>query len=254
MQRAQELARSKAAERVLHGKKGKKDETQKTTTTTQKKGKEVKKHVGKSVKKHAGNARQSKKSEKAADMEPEDLTTVSRMEAEAASDETVSCGGHRAANYAACGDHAGWCNGDCTWKRDQCVSRWLALSPENPFGCLIENGTMSGRCRARTASVHFNFGRPSNARNPIWYYNEVYPIQGSTDTYYATNTFGYGYAGIQMHEKGARGSFVICSIWDQPAGPARMETCGEGVRCTGFGGEGTGAKSMWPFERKQLLS
>merc|ERR1719356_1332373 len=81
---------------------------------------------------------------------------------------------------------------------------------------------------------------------------EVVGRAASSATYYATNTHGYGYAGIQMSNKHAKfGDRVICSTWDQGSGEdqrAKMEECGEGVSCVGFGGEGTGAKALWYWQ------
>lgn len=185
------------------------------------------------------------------DMNPDDMKTLERMETRASQ---VVCGNHHAATCAECpqGHGASWCNGECEWKSNQCVKKpgLPPLSDDNPFGCPTQNGEMGGQCRARTASVHFNFIRPSIARNPMWYYNEVYPSDSSTHTYYATNTHGYGYAGIQMLGKGEHGAKVICSTWDQQGGKAELETCGKDVQCVGFGGEGTGVKTFWPFQWK----
>ena len=33
----------------------------------------------------------------------------------------MSCGGHSAENCGKCGNNAGMCNGDCTWKNKRCV-------------------------------------------------------------------------------------------------------------------------------------
>ena len=33
----------------------------------------------------------------------------------------VSCGGHSAENCGKCGNNAGMCNGDCTWKNKRCI-------------------------------------------------------------------------------------------------------------------------------------
>ncbi|CAK0792466.1 unnamed protein product [Prorocentrum cordatum] len=116
------------------------------------------------------------------DFEPDDAELVNSEEARA--ETIVWCGGHHAETCAACGDHSGWCNGDCEWKNNMCIDlpEPPDLSPENPFGCPIENGIMGGGCRARTASIHFNFFRPKHAREPMWYYNEVYPTESSTTT------------------------------------------------------------------------
>lgn len=172
------------------------------------------------------------------------LTNISTLET-GSSD--VSCGGHRAASCKDCpqGNGAGWCNGDCFWKEGKC-SKPGRLTPENPYGCFPD-----GRCQARTCSIHFNYQRPSGAREPSWFYNEVKPTSTSSSSFFAAATTSYGYAGLQTIWKDttrAKDRAVICSIWDQSTGNAKMEKCGSGVYCTGFGGEGTGAKAMWYFD------
>lgn len=165
----------------------------------------------------------------------------------------VVCGGHTAATCAECprGHGAGWCNGVCKWENGGCVSGFPSASASNPFGC----PTGEGKCQKRTLSIHLSYMRPSAARSPSWYYNEIRVQDASTATYLATNTHGYGYAGIQMAYKNPQGSAhpefgdrVICSTWDQSTGNAKMTECGAGVECVGFGGEGTGAKALWYFK------
>merc|ERR1712039_55495 len=121
----------------------------------------------------------------------------------------------------------------------------MGISDAFPFGCDPE----SGNCTTKTGSVHMNFMRPNAVWDPMWYYNEVMPTESSSTTYFASNSHEYGYAGIQMVSKDSEdGDLAICSIWDQDTGNARTEVCGEGVRCTGFGNEGTGAKALWDFK------
>ena len=47
---------------------------------------------------------------------------------------TVSCGNHEAATCSECpqGNGAAWCNGDCKWQDDECVSpgEYIALDLE----------------------------------------------------------------------------------------------------------------------------
>lgn len=198
-----------------------------------------------------------------ADWEVEDQDTVTRMESWADSDTTttvtqatistmeidssdVICGSHRAATCAECpqGHGESWCNGECFWEDNTCKS--ASITPDNPYGC-----RPNGQCQARTSSIHFNYQRPSGARTPSWFYNEVKPTSTSSATYFATATTGYGYAGIQTIWKDATRTndrAVLCSTWDQTWGTAKMEKCGSGVKCKGFGGEGTGAKAMWYFD------
>jgi hypothetical protein len=101
------------------------------------------------------------------------------------------------------------------------------------------------------ASVHMHFERPSSAQQPTWYYNQVVPTSSTSATYFATNTHGYGYAGIQQGDKdNTKGHQAICSIWDQSSGKAVTEKCGSGVTCKDFGGEGTGRQAIWKFQWK----
>jgi len=119
-------------------------------------------------------------------------------------------------------------------------------TPSNPFACYD-----TGRCRARTASIHFNYKRPPGASTPSWYYNQLTPKETSEATFFAMSTTGYGYAGIQTVFKDDRKDkdrLVLCSIWDQSTGLAKMEKCGDDVVCEGFGGEGTGGKAKWYFD------
>eukprot|EP00928_Gymnodinium_smaydae_P069286 TRINITY_DN5271_c0_g1_i1.p1 TRINITY_DN5271_c0_g1~~TRINITY_DN5271_c0_g1_i1.p1 ORF type:complete len:408 (-),score=32.04 TRINITY_DN5271_c0_g1_i1:163-1386(-) len=107
-----------------------------------------------------------------------------------------------------------------------------------------------GTCRTRTASIHFHYYAPQNAQ---WYYNQLTPTHTSADTYFAMVTHKYGYAGIQTASRRfGSGTYhqVICSTWDQPGGKARTTKCGGGVKCDGFGGEGTGARAIWQFKWK----
>eukprot|EP00928_Gymnodinium_smaydae_P011596 TRINITY_DN14262_c0_g1_i1.p1 TRINITY_DN14262_c0_g1~~TRINITY_DN14262_c0_g1_i1.p1 ORF type:complete len:470 (+),score=65.61 TRINITY_DN14262_c0_g1_i1:188-1597(+) len=180
----------------------------------------------------------------------------------------VSCGGHTAPSCAECGGK-GMCNGNCTWKSrfwffGSCVPRSGGSStPVNPGnGAAPVNPGSGGRrgmdlgcgwfsCRTRTASIHFNYAAPMNAH---WYYNQVVPTQTSIDTFFAITTHKYGYAGIQTAGRpfSWMGTYhqAICSTWDNGGGNAKVEKCGSGVQCTGFGGEGTGARSLWRFNWK----
>ncbi|CAK0860412.1 unnamed protein product [Prorocentrum cordatum] len=42
----------------------------------------------------------------------------------------VSCGGHRAASCALCGDSMSWCNGQCSWLEGRCQALHPSLPPE----------------------------------------------------------------------------------------------------------------------------
>lgn len=66
----------------------------------------------------------------------------------------------------------------------------------------------------------------------------------------------FGYAGFQQSSENPFQGRVVFSIWDQggcdqdvnsncPADQLAQTTqCGTGIQCTGFGGEGTGRKSI----------
>ena len=66
----------------------------------------------------------------------------------------------------------------------------------------------------------------------------------------------FGYAGFQQSSENPFQGRVLFSIWDQggcdqdvnsncPADQLAQTTqCGTGIQCTGFGGEGTGRKSI----------
>jgi len=158
----------------------------------------------------------------------------------------VVCGGHSADSCANCpqGHGAAWCNGDCSWQNNQCQAL-PSITQNNPYGCY------EGQCKARTCSIHFNYMRPAGARTPSWYFNQFKPTSTSDATFFAMSTTGYGYAGIQTVSKDPsvdKDRLVLCSIWDQSNGRAKMEKCGAGVVCMGFGGEGTGAKAKWYFD------
>jgi len=181
----------------------------------------------------------------------DDGGTIHRLEDQA--EDEVVCGNHKAATCAACpqGNGASWCNADCIWRDGGCHSRFPPLNPpEAPYGCEHnDDDSHAEQCRARTGSTHLNFLRPSGAQTPMWYYNEIEPTSSSGATYYASNTHGYGYAGIQMKRKDDQfGDTAICSIWDQDSGGASIDKCGENAECSGFGGEGTGAKAKLRFE------
>mmetsp|Transcript_52012 Transcript_52012/g.123845 ORF Transcript_52012/g.123845 Transcript_52012/m.123845 type:complete len:411 (-) Transcript_52012:67-1299(-) len=179
----------------------------------------------------------------------DDGDTVEKLESKA--EDEVVCGGHKAPTCGECtqGNGASWCNGDCVWKDEVCQSRFPDIGPDHPFGCINEDESQAEECRARTGSTHLNFMRPEGAREPAWYYTEIRPTSASAATYFASNTHGYGYAGIQMKTKDpTHGHVALCSIWDQESGGAVIEKCGENADCTGFGGEGTGAKAKLHFE------
>lgn len=191
----------------------------------------------------------------------------------------VSCGGHYASNCANCpqGNGAAWCNGDCTWKNNQCVKK-----PKKECG----NGKSADKCAqcpsgscasadctwhpntslcrdsfsndVRTASVHLVYSPPVS--DAAWWFQRVKPTASADATYFSSNGHRFGYGGIQQ-VYGNTGK-VIFSLWDQGGcdqdinpncdkdNIAKTIACGEGVTCTDFGGEGTGRKSYIDITNK----
>jgi len=95
-----------------------------------------------------------------------------------------------------------------------------------------------------------------------WFYGEVNVEKSVPGSYFCVIGFSCGYCGIQELKDGSK--VAIFSIWD-PGDPfdfgARADSvdekirtknlyAGEGVKIERFGGEGTGGKSMMPFEWK----
>lgn len=93
-----------------------------------------------------------------------------------------------------------------------------------------------------------------------WVYGEVTPEKSARGTYFAAICFSCGYCGIQELYDGSK--VALFSIWDpgdQFDFKAKADSvdekirtkntyAGEGVRISRFGGEGTGGKSMMPFD------
>mmetsp|Transcript_26429 Transcript_26429/g.30436 ORF Transcript_26429/g.30436 Transcript_26429/m.30436 type:complete len:264 (-) Transcript_26429:352-1143(-) len=193
---------------------------------------------------------------------------------------TVSCGGHSAATCAECpmGNGAAWCNGDCAWDFaiGQCTGQSVqrgngstankcAECPSETTGCSSTDCSWhphTNLCRdafsdeIRTASVHLNYDKPSVTvlAEPAWWFQRVIPTASADATYFATNGHRFGYGGIQ--QVNANIGRVLFSLWDQGGCDQDVDpncneenlattiACGTGVTCTGFGGEGTGRKSM----------
>ena len=93
-----------------------------------------------------------------------------------------------------------------------------------------------------------------------WVYGEVTPEKSVPGSYFMAVGFTCGYSGIQELSDGKK--VAIFSVWD-PGDPfdfaAKADSvdekirtkntyAGEGVSISRFGGEGTGGKSMMPFE------
>ena len=95
-----------------------------------------------------------------------------------------------------------------------------------------------------------------------WMYGEATVEKSTPGSYYAVIGFSCGYCGIQELKDGRK--IAIFSVWD-PGDPfdfgakadgvdERIRTknlyAGAGVEISRFGGEGTGGKSMMPFDWK----
>ncbi len=103
-------------------------------------------------------------------------------------------------------------------------------------------------------SVHLAYPAPAGSA----FYNEVTVEASVNGSYFMACGFHRGYFGIQQLGSGKK--VVIFSIWDPTKGDdakavpeekrVEMLGSGEGVRVSRFGGEGTGAKSMWDYDWK----
>ena len=122
--------------------------------------------------------------------------------------------------------------------------------------CATTAAAQQGFVAAR--SVHVL--RPAPAAQ--WMYGEVTVEKSTPGSYFAVIGFSCGYCGIQELKDGKK--VAIFSVWD-PGDPfdfgARADNvdekirtknlyAGEGVEVSRFGGEGTGGKSMMPFDWK----
>lgn len=118
--------------------------------------------------------------------------------------------------------------------------------------------------KRQCASVHLNYGPFMPMHTAA--YQEAVIEKSAPGTYFACNNFGNGYIGVQelahKDEQGNPVRVAIFSIWDAKdsgdnplAAPeeerAKLVQRGEGVWTTRFGGEGTGGKSMRPFNWKE---
>jgi hypothetical protein len=104
------------------------------------------------------------------------------------------------------------------------------------------------------ASTFLNYVTPSAVSKPAWWFNKLDILDASTASFYSTNGHRFGYAGFQVSETNPYQARVLFSIWDQggcdqdtnpncPASQvAKTVACGTGIKCTDFGGEGTGRK------------
>ena len=182
---------------------------------------------------------------------------------------------------------AGWCNGECSWDaaNNNCMTPSVLCSATGPAvetcdQCGRSETSCSGGdcvfnlatsfCRphltndVRTASVHLNYPDPSHlvAGAASWWINRIEVVDSASVSYFASNGHRFGYGGLQqVTAPDADGSFVgkvLFSLWDQgcdqdanpncdPNTLATVVSCGDGVTCEGFGGEGTGKKSWFYF-------
>lgn len=105
-----------------------------------------------------------------------------------------------------------------------------------------------------TAACSIHFGWPSPAAT--WFYNEATVQKSTRGSYFMICGWNTGYFGIQ--ELGNGRKVAIFSVWDPAKGDnpnnvpleQRVELLHQGkdVEVSRFGGEGTGGKSMTPFE------
>jgi len=118
----------------------------------------------------------------------------------------------------------------------------------------------------RHACTWLNYQSPLSYGHVVAFFNTITPKHSSESTFFATNTQGFGYMGLQQVEH--RGMFfegiAIFSIWDDNcnhvmdpdacplAQQVEIVECGDIARCSRFGGEGTGAKSTIGFHEWEL--
>ena len=132
------------------------------------------------------------------------------------------------------------------------VLRYLALVV---LACaMAAPGEQTGGPRA-ARSVHLWYKAPDS----VLFYNEVTVEESYPGSYFCVCGFAHGYFGIQELTSGGR-KVVIFSVWDpgRQNNPNAVEEDrrvkvlhgGEGVNISRFGNEGTGAKSMFPYQWK----
>jgi len=133
-------------------------------------------------------------------------------------------------------------------------------------GSSWHNRRLHHNVEARNAATHFSYTSPLQYGHPVAWYNNLVPRHSSESTFFATNTQGFGYMGLQQVEE--RGLFfqgtAIFSIWDNgcndimdpSACPLQQQAeiieCGELAVCSRFGNEGTGFRSMLRFDEWEL--
>ena len=103
-------------------------------------------------------------------------------------------------------------------------------------------------------SIHFHWPVPTST----WFYNEATVRKSTTGSYFMVCGWDTGYFGIQ--ELGDGRKVAIFSVWDPATGDnpnnvpleQRVELLhqGKNVEVSRFGGEGTGGRSLMPFNWK----
>jgi hypothetical protein len=105
-------------------------------------------------------------------------------------------------------------------------------------------------------SVHIRYHHPDPPATYLAYYNEIRVEETVKHTYFCTIGFDVGYFGIQDHDSG---HLAIFSVWDKGGGQNNSSAVDEAdrteviftndrARSSRFGGEGSGAKTMMPFD------
>jgi len=92
--------------------------------------------------------------------------------------------------------------------------------------------------KTRSNSTHINWASPEWDHFSV----DVTPITLPATTYYSAINFPGGYTGLQTDK-------IIFSVWDSNTIDAQIIDAGIAT-CSGFGGEGTGAKCYVPFQAK----
>ncbi|XP_038059778.1 uncharacterized protein LOC119730816 [Patiria miniata] len=106
--------------------------------------------------------------------------------------------------------------------------------------------------QAAARSVHLRYDLPDNVPCVC---NEVCVDETRKGSYFCVIGFSRGYCGIQELSDGQKK--LIFSVWDSesnndptPENRVKVTYSGEGVEVSRFGNEGTGGKTMMPFDWK----
>lgn len=129
----------------------------------------------------------------------------------------------------------------------------IAAHVSSGAGQTADPETQSAPVRA-ARSVHLFYPAPE----AVLFYNEVMVEQSQTGSYFMACGFSHGYFGIQQR---ANDRVVIFSVWDpgDQNNPDAVEQdrrvqvlyAGENVDIARFGGEGTGARSLFEYDWKE---